>query len=74
MAHDWKTYSQSVTLTGKHPKTYGTVKRHGRIFYRNYHREIKGGISFIELVEIKQQQMQEAINKQLESSIYEVLR
>ena len=50
MGLGWKSYSQSITIPHG-PKCYGKVRSlKGRVFYRNYPREIKNGIRFTEII------------------------
>ncbi len=47
---DWKTYSTTIQL--ERPTTevrcYKQYRRGGKVFWRNYHRDVPGGSTFLE--------------------------
>jgi len=45
------------------PKIYGRVRRGGRVFFRKYEREIKGGLSFDELLVLRLEQSNERLRE-----------
>ena len=41
-------HSHLITLTATEgPKCYKTYRRGGKVFWRNYHRDVPGGVSFL---------------------------
>lgn len=65
MKYKIKEYGRGVIFdntlpTPWHKKTYGKVKRGDKVFYRNYHRPIKAGISIADMVEEHSRKMQSA--------------
>ena len=47
----------------KGPKIYGRVRRGGKVFFRKYGREIKGGLSFDELLVLRVEQSRERLRE-----------
>ncbi len=47
-----KSYSVSIQVE-RGPACYGRVKRCGRVFYRNYRRPVRGGVTFVDLLDEK---------------------
>lgn len=46
---DWKEMTVNVTIQPSSEKSYGLVKRGNKFYFRNYHRLIRKGYSFIDI-------------------------
>ena len=47
MEFDWKHVGMSISIRDDGPKYYKTYRRRGRTFWRNYRRDVPGGVSFV---------------------------
>jgi hypothetical protein len=73
--YEHKPYSRGFIVEGEwakflREKIYGIVKRGNKTFYRNYNREIKNGISYIELFNIKYNDALDKLNNALSETVF----
>lgn len=48
MALDWKSYVVPITVENSGPRSFKSYTRNGKTFWRNYRRDVTGGVTFLE--------------------------
>lgn len=69
---NWIGYSKTIKVPQKQLNCYGLVrKKDGKVFWRNYHRELKNGagLSFIDLIRAQTQRASNEIKEILKKEI-----
>jgi len=65
MKYQWREYSASIQLRDDGMKQYGYVCRNGKRHIRNYKRNVKNGMSLIDLLEARRQEVIVGLNWRL---------
>ena len=65
----WKSYYESIPidLNSLCRRQYGYVRRGGKTFTRNYHREIRNGLTFVDLIEARMREVRSSIQRSMET-------
>ena len=70
--YDWKQMGASISVDANaFPRTYGIVRRNGKVFYRNYKRPLKnGGLSFLDMYEKKRTAYYDNLVERLNQTVF----
>ena len=71
----WKAHTQSVVIrnadgTPPPPRCFKQYRRNGKLFWRNYRRDVPGGVTFIGWMSQASERARDDLHRRMEESLF----